>query len=193
MPRCKAGPHVLKRFRHWDVLWASLGGPQHRLVQPNTGSLSANWRCIFACLILKPSNYICCQFRTSKDKERKHSCSAAGFSELLHDTFPNGPSDPETGQRLAQRFGLRLFNRPINRDALVPHPWDEMLSLLVVKSLFVVLEHFAGIAEHQEVGVFITVADILHRLAAVLLLFCRSATIHLTIIRENGSAWKIDQ
>lgn len=72
-------------------------------------------------------------------------------------------------------FSLSLFNRPIDQDALVPHPWDKMFSMLVVKSPFVISKHFAGISEHQEVGVFITVTDVL--LHGLLFLYC-SATIH---------------
>lgn len=58
--------------------------------------------------------------------------------------------------------------------------------MFVVKSPFVVWKQFAGIAEHQEVGVFITVTHVLllHWFVVVVLL-CRSATMHLPVSREN--------
>lgn len=76
-----------------------------------------------------------------------------------------------------------MFNRPIDRDALVSHPWDKMFAQFVVKSLFVVSEQFAGIAEDQEVGVFITVANILLHLLVFFL--CGSATKHPSAVNDR--------
>ena len=51
--------------------------------------------------------------------------------------------------------------------------------MLVVQSPVVVPEHFAGVAEHQEVGVFITVTHVLLRRLVVGVFLGGSATKHL--------------
>lgn len=43
-----------------------------------------------------------------------------------------------------------VFNRPIDHEALVPHPRDEVRSVLMLVGPLVVAEQFAGVAEHEQ-------------------------------------------
>lgn len=110
-----------------------------------------------------------------------------GKLRLQQNNNPIGPFERQIwlGKLVRITIPLGLFNRPINQDVLVPHPWDELFALLVEVSPLVVPEQLAGIAEHQKLGIFFAVALILlHRLVVVVPL-APAAPIHSKLAREN--------
>lgn len=97
-------------------------------------------------------------------------------------------TDLGLGKLVRITIPLGLFNRPINQDVLVPHPWDELFALLVEVSPLVIPEQLAGIAEHEKLGIFIAVTLILLHWLVIVVPLAPTAPIHSKFARERNLA-----
>lgn len=76
-----------------------------------------------------------------------------------------------------------MFNRPIDHDVLVPHPWDKVFALIVVDGPLIVPEQLAGVAEHQQLRILAAVALLLSRFIMVRL--ASTAPVHSRKYPQN--------